>query len=374
MAPIARLDALAYVAPVPPVVTSFATMRERPALVLRIEDADGAHGWGEIWCNFPAGGWAHRLCLLQQTLGPWLLGREAGDPAELHRLASAAFRILAIQSGEPGPVAQVLAGLDTALWDLAARRAGLSLCRLLGAREPEPMPAYASGINPGGAAETVAAARADGFRAFKLKTGFAADAANLRAVRDAMRAGERLMVDYNQALDPEVAATRLPELAEHGLDWIEEPVAADQPVERLAELAALAPAPLAGGENVTRLDDFAALVERRVLGVVQPDVAKWGGVSCAVRIARHARQHGVRFCPHYLGGGVGLWASAQVLAAFPGGLLEVDINPNPLRDALMPPLRPDAEGRLLPAGGPGLGSEPQLDSCRSWLVHGLELS
>ena len=37
-----------------PVVTSFGRMNDRPALFVRIEDEDGEHGWGEVWCNFPA--------------------------------------------------------------------------------------------------------------------------------------------------------------------------------------------------------------------------------------------------------------------------------------------------------------------------------
>jgi D-galactarolactone cycloisomerase len=373
MAPITRLDAHAFVAPVPPVVTSFGQMSERPALILRIEDCDGAHGWGEIWCNFPAGGWAHRLRLLRDTVGPWLIGRGADNAPDLQRTAAAAFRVLAIQTGEPGPIAQVLSGIDTALWDLAARREGRPLRGLLGGFAATSVPAYASGINPDGAADTVAAARAAGFRAFKLKTGFADDGANLRAVRAAMHDGERLMVDFNQALDLAAAQMRLVSLTDYGLEWIEEPVAADCPLDDLVRLAAIAPAPLAGGENVTRLGDFEALVDRRAVGVVQPDVAKWGGISMATAIARHAAEHGARFCPHFLGSGVGLWASAQLLAAFPGGSLEVDINPNPLRDLLMPAPRPDVDGRIALAGGPGLGAEPALAECRRWLAQSVTI-
>ena len=81
------------------------------------------------------------------------------------------FARLAIQSGEAGPVAQSLAGMDIALWDLVARRAGLPLYRLLGG-EDATIPTYASGINPGEAAETVERCRSEGHRAFKLKIGF----------------------------------------------------------------------------------------------------------------------------------------------------------------------------------------------------------
>ena len=77
----------------------------------------------------------------------------------------------------------------------------------------------------------------------------------------------------------------------------------------------------------------------------QPDIAKWGGFTGCMAVARAAMQAGRTYCPHFLGGGIGLIASANHLAAAGGnGLLELDINPNPLRDAFL-------EQNTLTAGG-----------------------
>ena len=74
------------------------------------------------------------------------------------------------------------------------------------------------------------------------------------------------------------------------------------------------------------------------MAVVQPDVAKWGGISGCLPVARRVVAARRRYCPHYLGGGIGLLASAHLLAAVGGdGLLEVDCNPNPLREGLAEP-------------------------------------
>jgi L-alanine-DL-glutamate epimerase-like enolase superfamily enzyme len=82
MTRIARVTAYLHEAPVrEPVVAAFGRMTARPALLVRVEDADGAFGWGEVWCNFPAGAGASRLRLLEQVIGPWLLGRDAAGAA-----------------------------------------------------------------------------------------------------------------------------------------------------------------------------------------------------------------------------------------------------------------------------------------------------
>ena len=81
--------------------------------------------------------------------------------------------------------------------------------------------------------------------------------------------------------------------------------------------------------------------------MLQPDLAKWGGLSGCWRVARKIRGAGLRYCPHFLGGGIGLIASAHLLAAAGGdGLLEVDVNPNPLRDAFAPWAEGDNRGAM----------------------------
>ena len=101
--------------------------------------------------------------------------------------------LLAIQTGEHGPLHQMVAGIDMALWDLQARRAGLPLWKLLGGEAARPVAVYASGLNPTEPEALALHKRDEGYRAFKLKVGFGAerDLANLRAMRDALLASAR---------------------------------------------------------------------------------------------------------------------------------------------------------------------------------------
>lgn len=349
-----------------PVRTSFGVMHDRPMVLLEVEDVDGVRGWGEAWCNFPSVGAEHRARLVESVFAPMVVETEHATPGEAFERLSRASAVLAIQAGEPGPIAQCIAGIDIALWDLAARRAGVALWRLLGGESPE-IGVYASGLNPDSPEALARARRAEGYTAFKLKVGFGAerDLANLRALRAELGDATPLMVDANQAWTLEEAKRMAPRLDGFGLQWLEEPLRADSDHRDWKELAAASPIALAAGENIAGHEAFDVALSTRALGVVQPDMAKWGGFSGCVPVARRILASGARFCPHYLGGGVGLLASAHLLAAVGGGgLLEVDANRNPLRSACCGALARVREGRACLDETPGLGAEPDLEALR----------
>ena len=94
---IARLDAIVLRCPIEtPVRTSFGTMRDRPAVFVRVEDDDGAVGWGETWCNFPACGAEHRARLLESVVAPLVVGRPFASPAAAFEAMAQATAVLAI--------------------------------------------------------------------------------------------------------------------------------------------------------------------------------------------------------------------------------------------------------------------------------------
>lgn len=374
---IARIETFLFRAEVKePVKTSFGSIPRRSVLLVRLEDTDGAHGWGEVWCNFPPFSADNKMRLMETIICPAALAGTYIDPPDAWHVLTARTHRWAIQGAEPGPFAACLGGLDLALWDLAARRAGKSLRALLAGTEARnSVPAYASGLNPDTAADTVARCRDEGFRAFKVKVAFntETDTTVVSGITRDLRAGERLMVDANQGWDLVEARRAVPRLGAYGLDWIEEPLAADRPAAEWAELALLSPVPLAGGENVMGYDAFAALIANGNHGVVQPDMLKWGGVTGAYSVGRRAVQAGRSYCPHWLGSGIGLLAAAQVLAAVGGpGMLEHDVMENPLREVLAQPFPRVQEGLFPLPDGPGLGAEPDVKSAAKWLVSKAE--
>jgi len=376
-ATLARVEAHVFHAPIKePVRTSFGTMSERVAVFVRVEDSDGARGWGEIWSNFPTASAEHRALLFADIVAPRALGRAIDDPVALWAEIDRALHVLRVQSGDAGALSAAAAGLDLAIHDLRARKRGLPLWRALGGTDDSAVPIYASGLNPGRAAlDTVERTRAAGYRAFKIKVGFGeeTDFGSLRPVAKTLKAGERLMVDVNQGWDLRTACATAPKFAEFGLHWIEEPLPADRPPLEWTQVAATAPTQLAGGENLRGAGAFQAAIDSGLLGVIQPDAAKWGGHSGCLPVARAALAAERSYCPHFLGGAVGLVHSLHLLAAVRGpGLLEVDANPNPLREGLLGDLLTVRDGCVSLPGGQGLGLEPDIKSLASLQTLHLE--
>ena len=300
-ATLARVEAHVFRTPIKePVRTSFGTMTERAAVFVRVEDSDGARGWGEIWCNFPNAAAEHRALLFADIVAPRALGKPLDDPVALWAEIDRALHVLRIQSGDAGAFSAAAAGLDLALHDLRARKRGLPLWRALGGRDESAVPVYASGVNPGrDALKTVDRMRAIGHRAFKLKIGFGKDRdlANVAAVRSALGDDVDLMVDANQAWSLDTAIDMAEALESFYIGWLEEPLRADRPWNEWQALRDRTSIALAAGENIASDAGFDAALEANALKVVQPDIAKWGGFTKGVPLARRVLASGARFCP-----------------------------------------------------------------------------
>jgi D-galactarolactone cycloisomerase len=367
---LSSIETFAFRVPTKPIKVSFGTFRDRPCVLVRVVDVDGHEGWGEVWCNWPAVGAEHRA-RLAADIGERLIGRTLASPGEAFHSLTKEMEVLVLQTGESGPIAAAIAGIDIAIWDLSARKKGVPLYRHLGGADTKFVPVYATGINPDQPEEFAVARYREGHRAFKLKIGFGReiDVRNLANMRKALGNDAKLMCDANQALSLEAAIALSREIAPSNLSWLEEPLRVDAPADDWQTLATASPIELAGGENFQG-DQFDGAVAGHVYGVLQPDVTKWGGITGNIRVGRAAVAAGKRYCPHYFGGGIALLASLHLLAAAGGeGLLEFDCHPNAGREIVVGPLLPVHEGRVPVPTTPGLGSIPDLGAFaryRTW--------
>ena len=186
-----------------------------------------------------------------------------------------------------------------------------------------------------------------------------------RAVRDAIGAGARLLVDCHCRFTAATAPPIAEELAQLGVGWFEEPV---QPRTAAADLAAIARRvrmPVAGGESGYGRDFFDDLLDREAVSVIMPDIKHCGGVAEAVRAGRSALERGGAFSLHSPSGPVSLLASAHVTAAVPGALpLEHAVGEVGWRSNLIVPAERIEAGCLLLPPGPGLGAALDLPSVR----------
>ena len=369
---IAKVDVHVFEAPVePPIQSSFGLVHSRSSLLVCVEDTEGHRGWGEVWTGMPAFGAKHRAEILRRIVMPMMLGARVANIGVFGSMLRSALRPIERLAGEPGPVSHVVAGVDCALWDLAAKRSGMPLYRLLGGTVST-MATYASGIKPGVTDAELDVVRQQGFQAFKFKAGFD-DRVTLSQLGDLhtrLHSHERMMIDANCGWDFASAKNAMDALAECPLEWIEEPVGPEVSASEWKSLAAHTRHPLAAGENLLSQDQFEAALDW--LAVIQPDLGKWGGISGVVPLARRAVAQGKKFCPHTFGTYVGAAHAAHVLAAVGGsGCLELDANPNPLRTCSAQNFPAVSEGRLTLGSQPGIGIEVSIAALRPFSVPGV---
>ncbi len=273
-------------------------------------------------------------------------GRPA-SPTAVNDDLTARFRLM----GRQGLVGMALSGLDMALWDMRGRAQGRPVVELLGGRAV-PVPAYDSYgiVDPVADAAALERSVEQGFRAIKVKVGAADldwDLKNLAGVREVIGPDIRLMVDYNQSLTAPEARRRIRALARFGLEWVEEPV----PAEDLAGHARVrdgSPVPIQTGENWWFGHDMAHALAAGACDFCMPDLMKIGGVTGWLRAMGQAEAAAVPVSSHLF-----VEASAHVLPVTPlAHYLEfLDLAGAVLAD----PPRP-VDGRVT-ARGPGLGMQ-----------------
>ena len=176
------------------------TMPTRPALLVRIEDSSGCFGWGEVWANFPARANIHKAHILEDVVSQHLKGVSFTDPREVQEALRAKLSVFFLHVGQSQVFEHILAGLDTALWDLALRHTGQSFSEFMQLADPLAQ-SYATSINAEDLERLIPHHAGLGQSHFKLKVGFA-DHGNTAIVERASQlcpSGTKLMVDSNQS-------------------------------------------------------------------------------------------------------------------------------------------------------------------------------
>ena len=374
---IARIECLAYRASLSePFGFSQWWFKERSACLVRVCTDDGVEGWGEIFANVHPAIYGP---IVEEVFAPLYLGASPLDRDVLWENAYNRTR----DFGRKGVVVSALSGLDIALWDLAGKIFGVPVSTLLGGGRRRRIEAYASGLyfrereNVAAAlAEEASGYAAQGFRHVKMKVGrgVAEDARNVREVRAALGPDVGLAIDANHAYGV-ASAVKLGRLAaEYGLEWFEEPVAPEDLVG-YAEVRAMQPAPVAGGEAEYTRFGFRDMLLARAVDIAQPDLCAAGGLSEGRKIAALTSAFGALLQPHVWGTPVGTAAALHFLdwlPPVPGSetpwepLLELDQTEHPVRDAMIG--LPNELPFFAAPSGPGLGIEVSPDDVAGFLV------
>jgi D-arabinonate dehydratase/D-galactarolactone cycloisomerase len=208
--------------------------------------------------------------------------------------------------------------------------------------------------------ESAAHARAfveEGFSAVKLKVGrgVAVDVAHLTAVREAVGPAIRIMLDANCGFDVRTALELAAAAAPYNPYWLEEPLPPED-FEGLAFLRRHAGVRIATGECEHSAFGVRDLLVRQAVDVVQPNIARAGGITEAWRIGTLAHLFGIPVAPHGVGSAVAIAAALHWMAAMPNLLIyEYNRFLNPIREEILEQPLGFRDGCLLVPEGPGLG-------------------
>lgn len=329
--------------------------------IVRITDADGVTGTGYSYTIGTGGSSVIRL--LDDHLAPLLLGREADDIEQLWR--DLMYRVHATTVGALTSIA--LAAIDTALWDLRARRAGLPLHRLAGgAKDRIPLYTTEGGwlhLPVESIIEDTLRAKENGFGGAKMKVGrpIHEDAARLMAVREAVGPGFELFTDANQAFSVDEAIRRARHYEAADIGWLEEPLTADD-VDGHIRLCESTSIPIAVGESLYSSLHFRDYLQRRACSIVQVDVARIGGITPWLKVAHLAETFNVVVCPHFL-----MELHVSLCAAVPNARWVEYI---PQLDSLTTKGMTIADGYAVPSTEAGLGISWDFDAIGRQTVEG----
>jgi len=286
------------------------------------------------------------------------------NPLEIGRLWDKMYS-LTQSYGRRGLVLNVISGIDIALWDILGRHANLPVYQLLGAVRRKSLPAYASDLTPPTIDETVDLAKRHvdaGFTGVKIGWGklgssMKNDIERVRKLRSAVGPDIAIMVDLGMPI-PLDSAIRLGQAyAEHDVFFLEEPLSPDD-FHGWKTLVEKSPTPIATGEKETTRYGFADLMERGDLRLIQPDVARAGGITECMRIAALAEVRRVRVIPHCWSSDILIAATMHVITTlYDCPFLEYNVMDQPIRKNLAKnPIVP-IDGIVSVPEAPGLGIE-----------------
>lgn len=355
-------DVRAYLVDLPVETTRTDAMQsfiKQETIFVELTTDDGLTGRG--YCYTIGTGGRAVLSMLTDHLLADVVGADCSRPEAIWQAALAKTRATAV-----GAITSLtLAALDTAVWDIRCKAAGLPLWQLAGG--------YAARVKlydtEGGwlhldldqLVAGAAAARKAGWHGVKIKVGkpqLAEDLERLRAVRAAIGDRMDLMVDANQSFSRAEAVRRAAAFSEVGLAWFEEPMPADDVMghQFLAEHTSI---PVAVGETMYSIGQFAEYLMRGAASIIQVDVARIGGITPWLKVAHLAEACNVRVCPHFL-----MELHVSLAAAVPNGGFVEHI---PQLRGITTTEMAIEDGFALASSSPGLGidwDEAALDRLR----------
>lgn len=343
---------------VSPFATSYGTYTDRETIIVEVEDEDGVIGWGE--CVAFATPWYTEetvdtaWLMMERYLIPELIGRTLEHPRNIPGLFAAVKR---------NQMAK--AGLETACWDLYAKRQNMPLAKLLGGVRQHIASGVAAGLQD--SMEQMYAVidkyMAEGYRRVKVKIRPGQDIELIRSIRKRYP-DLPLMADANSAYTLE-DTEHLQRFDDYGLMMIEQPLAADDIIDH-AELQGKLKTPVCLDESLVTSEDVRKAITLGSCQVVNLKIGRVGGLTEALRIHDLCTESNIPlWCGGMLETGIGR-AHNIALATLPGFTLPGDISASGRyweRDIIVPEVTVH-NGEITVSDRPGIGYDVDREYLR----------
>jgi galactonate dehydratase len=341
----------------------------RNQMLVKVETSDGTYGWGES-------GVSSRELAVEGAVKQyreWLVGR---DPMRRGALWQEMYRSQYFEGGRV--LTGAISAIDIALHDIAGKKLGVPVYQLLGGKQRDWVPTFATG---GGkdAREMIAMAKkiiSAGWNCFRIHLAYlqeedknlyepresiAATAEALVKVRESVGTAPVIGTDYHHRLSVAEAASFCQMMPPHTLDFLEEPIRDETP-EAYEALRKMTPVPFAIGEEFSSKWQALPYIERGLTNYFRVDVCNIGGLTEAMKVTGWCEAHYIDLMPHNPLGPICVAATSH-LASAAANFSWLEIRESPGEDLgfyskEVFPVQPDVTpGRVTLLEQPGLGVE-----------------
>ena len=335
----------------------------RNQMLVKIETEEGIYGWGES-------GLVARELAVQgavQHYREFLLGK---NPMQRGRIWQEMYRSQYFEGGRV--LTAAISAIDIALHDIVGKKLGIPVYELLGGKQREWVPTFATG-NGNNTDEVVAMGQLlwnSGFKAFRLqyqhftedllfepRVALAATATALNAAREALGPEPVIGIDIHHRYSVAEAASFCNKLRPDTLDFVEEPIRDETP-EAYAELRKMTNIPFAIGEEFASKWQFLPYIERGLTNFARLDICNVGGFTEAMKVAGWAEAHYIDLMPHNPLGPICVAATSHMAMAIPNfSWLEISEAPGKYDPTVFPSQPKIEPGMVTVLNQPGLGIE-----------------
>ncbi len=341
----------------------------RPQCLVKVETDAGIHGWGES-------GLTSREEAVAAAVGHFRELVIGADPMARGAIWQRLYRSQYFEGGRV--LTAAMSAIDIALHDICGKALGVPVYELLGGRQRDFVPLFATTpaamgpaliedgrklveagwsvirFSPGGPSS-------DPADVFEPRDALALTAEWAVRLREALGPDPVIGIDWHHRLSVAETASFCARMPRGTLDFIEEPIRSENP-EAYEQLRRLIDVPLAIGEELSSKWAFLPFIERGLTEFVRVDVSNVGGLTEAMKVAGLAEAHYLDLMPHHPLGPICTAATGHLATAIPN-LAWMEIRRSPTEDlgfydATLFPVQPEQDGpRLLITDAPGLGVE-----------------